>query len=193
MLILSAINCQGGNITETPRIRIEDKEHIKILVCHLIYSLGCPLSKEQLMEITSYEQAVNYFDLVEALDTIGERLCIVTERDGTIFYANTALGIKAAKELSNELPVSVREKMFDEAVRIYTRDAMKQNAMLSVRYAQSPNGCCTMGISIKDENTGRQKYYLNIYTDTSEQAENIKSKIKSNPEKLREHLDNFFK
>ncbi len=178
---------------ETPRIRIEDKEQIRILICHLIYSLGCPLSREQLIEITSYEQAVNYFDLMEALETICERHCAITEHEGAAFYSNTAIGIKAAKELSEDLPPSVREKMFEEAVRVYTRDAAKQHSsILSVRYAQNPNGNCTMGISIKDD-SGKQKYYLNVITDTAEQAENIKSKLKKDPRGLRQYLNNYFK
>ncbi len=178
---------------ETPRIRIEDKEQIRILICHLIYSLGCPLSREQLIEITSYEQAVNYFDLTEALETIGERHCVITEQEGAAFYSNTAIGIKAAKELSEDLPPSVREKMFEEAVRVYTRDAVKQHSsILSVRYAQNPKGSCTMGISIKNDN-GKQKYYLNVITETAEQAENIKSKLKNDPRGLREYLDDYFK
>lgn len=178
---------------ETPRIRVEDKEQIRILICHLIYSLGCPLSREQLMEITSYEQAVNYFDLIEALETIGERHCIITEQEGAVFYSNTAIGIKAAKELADALPMSVREKMFEEAVRVYTRDAAKQHSsILSVRYANNPKGNCTMGISIKDD-SGNQKYYLNVITDTAEQAESIKSKLKKDPRSLREYLDSYFK
>ena len=44
---------------EVPRIRIDDVNKIRILVCHLIYSLGCPLNRDQLVEITSLEQAGN--------------------------------------------------------------------------------------------------------------------------------------
>ena len=49
-----------------------------------------------------------------------------------------------------------------------------------------------MGISIKDD-SGKQKYYLNVITDTAEQAENIKSKLKKDPRGLRQYLNNYFK
>ena len=112
---------------EIPRIKVDDIQLIRILVCHLIYSLGCPLSREQLIEITSLEQAVNYFDLAEALNGIEERLCLVQEYDGEPVYSNTPLGDAAAREFGNTLPASIREKMFEEAVKVYTRDAIKKN------------------------------------------------------------------
>lgn len=175
-----------------PRITINDTHSIRILVCHLIYSLGCPLKKDQLVEITSLEQAVNYFDLMQALDGIEENLCTVSELDGDLLYANTKLGDAAAKEFSSDLPASVREKMFEEAVKVYTRDAMKKDKLYAVRYAESQNGSCTIGISIKDNITGKQKYYLNIYTSDKDSAEKIKNKIKSNPADFSDYLDKYF-
>ena len=174
-----------------PRIRVEDTHSIRILVCHLIYSLGCPLKKEQLMEITSLEQAVSYFDLADALDGIEERLCTVEEVDGDLMYANTKLGDAAAREFGNTLPASIREKMFEEAVKVYTRDAMKNN-LVAVRYAENDNGSCTIGVSMKDEITGKQKYYLNIYTGDKDSAEKIKNKIKADPAEFSRYLDKYF-
>ncbi len=176
----------------TPRITITDINSIRILVCHLIYSLGCPLKKEQLIEITSLEQAVNYFDLAEALDGIEERLCHVEELDGDLVYSNTMLGVKAAQEFASSLPVSIREKMFEEAVKVYTRDAMKKGKLYAVRYAEKEDGSCTIGISINDSATGKQKYYLNIFTGDKESAERIKDRIKSDPAKFSAYLDKYF-
>ncbi len=175
-----------------PRIKVDDINSIRILVCHLIYSLGCPLTKNQLMEITSLEQAVNFFDLNEALDGIEERLCTVEELDGDLVYANTKLGDAAAREFKNMLPVSIREKMFEEAVKVYTRDAMKKDKLFAVRYAENENGSCTIGVSIKDDVTGKQKYYLNIYTGDKDTAEKIKNKIKDNPAEFSRYLDKYF-
>ena len=101
---------------EIPRIRIDDVNEIRILVCHLIYSLGCPLTRDQLAEITSLEQAVNYFDLMEALDGITARLCTCQEVNGVPVYANTKLGDAAAREFGSELPQSIRDKIFEESV-----------------------------------------------------------------------------
>ena len=145
------------------------------------------------MEITSLEQAVSYFDLMEALDGIDENLCTVEEIDGDLVYANTKLGNAAARELESLLPASIREKMFEEAVKVYTRDAMmRKGNMVAVRYAENENGSCTIGISIKDDITGKQKYYLNIYTGDKESAEKIKNKIKADPAKFSRYLDKYF-
>ncbi len=175
-----------------PRITIDDKDKIRILVCHLIYSLGCPLTKNQLIEITSLEQAVNYFDLIDALNGIDEHLCEVTEVDGETSYSNTAVGNHAARELSYELPASIREKMFEEAVKVYTRDAIKNDRLYAVRYAENDNGTCTVGILIKSESSGKQQYYLNIYAENKTQAEKIKDTFKNDPDRFRKLLNDYF-
>ncbi len=174
-----------------PRIRVDDVEKIRILVCHLIYSLGCPLSEDQLIEITSLEDAVNYFDLMEALSGITARLCTCQEVNGTKIYANTPLGDAAAKEFGNEIPQSIREKMFEEAVKIYTRDEGKKS-LVSVRYVENGNGTCTLGVTIKSLRTGRQKYYLTINTNTKAEADAIKNHILLDTAKFRDYIESYF-
>ncbi|MCH5205314.1 MAG: DUF4364 family protein [Oscillospiraceae bacterium] len=178
---------------EIPRIRIEETDDICVLICHLIYSLGCPLSKSQLIEITSLEDAVNYFDLTKALEKIGH-LCEETDVDGEIFYNNTSLGIKAARALGATLPLSVRDKMFKEAVRVYTRDAMKKKGtFLAVRYIKNPDDTCTVGVTINDENTAQQKYYLSLTVENEQAADALKQKLKSDPKAFEKYLDEYFK
>lgn len=177
-----------------PRIRIDDIDDICVLICYLIYSLGCPLSKDQLVEITSFEDAVNYFNLGEALEKVSGHLCEESDVDGEIVYNNTPKGIKAAKELGAALPMSVRDKLFKETVRIYTRDAMrkKKGSFLSVRYITNADKSCTVGVTITDETTARQKYYIEIAAEDIAQADLIKQKVKSSPKGFMEYLDNYF-
>ena len=178
---------------ETPRIRIDDVDDICVLICYLIYSLGCPLSKSQLAEITSLEDAVNYFDLANALDKVSGHLCIETDTDGEIVYTNTSKGIKAARDLGASLPLSVREKMFSEAVRVYTRDAMKKKgAFLSVRYIKNSDDTCTVGITIMDESTARQKYYVEIAAKDEQEADTIKHTVSADSRNFAKYLDNYF-
>lgn len=182
-----------GDIVEIPRIRIEDVDDVCVLICYLIYSLGCPLSKNQLVEITALEDAVNYFNLVQALEKVGGHLCEEAEIDGELVYNNTPTGIKAAKELGATLPLSVRDKMFSEAVRVYTRDAMtKKGSFLAVRYIKNADGSCTVGITIMDETSSREKYYAAVTVDSEEKADIIKKKAKSDPKALAKLLDDYF-
>ncbi len=179
---------------EIPRIRISEIDDICVLICHLIYSLGCPLSKDELIEITSLEDAVNYFNLTSALEKASGRLLNVTDVDGETVFSNTPMGIKAAKDLGDTLPLSVRDKMFKEAVRVYTRDAMyKKGSFLAVRYIQNFDGSCTVGVRIMDEETAKQKYFLEMSVENSEKADLIKNRIKENPKKFKKYLDDYFK
>ncbi|MCH5203405.1 MAG: DUF4364 family protein [Oscillospiraceae bacterium] len=178
---------------EIPRIRVEKIDDICVLICHLIYSLGCPLSKNQLIEITSLEDAVNYFGLIKALDKANGHLLSAVEIDDELIYSNTEFGTKAARELSTSIPLSIRDKMFQEAVRVYTRDAMKKKGtMVAVRYIQNSDNTCTVGVRIMDEETTNQKYFLEMNADNPEKADLIKNKIKKDPKAFIKYLDDFF-
>lgn len=178
---------------ETPRIRIDNIDDICVLICYLIYSLGCPLSKSQLAEITSLEDAVNFFDLSGALEKVSGHLCIETDTDGETVYANTAMGIKAARDLGASLPLSIREKMFSEAVRVYTRDAMKKKgSFFSVRYIKNADNTCTVGITVMDEATARQKYYVEVIAKDEQEADIIKHKVRDNSRDFVKNLDDYF-
>lgn len=176
-----------------PRIRVEEIDDICVLICHLIYALGCPLTKDQLIEITSLEEAVNYFDLIQALEKATGRLCVEVHLNDEIAYANTELGIKAARELGGSLPLSIREKMFDEAVRVYTRDSMKKKGtFLSLRYIKNTDNTCTLGITVMNTETAKQRYYLSIDTENEQEAEAIKEKINKDPNAFAKYLDDYF-
>ena len=178
---------------EVPKIRIDDIDDICVLICYLIYSLGCPLSTSQLAEITSLDEAVNYFDLSNALEKVRRNLCTETFVDGETFYANTPQGIKAARDLGASLPLSIREKLFREAVRVYTRDAMKKKgSFLSVRYIKNADSTCTVGITVMDEITARQKYYVAVTAKNEQEADIIKHKVNSDSKSFAKYLDDYF-
>lgn len=178
---------------EVPRIRIDNIDDICVLICYLIYSLGCPLARSQLIEITSLEEAVNYFDLSAAFDKVRGHLCIETDTDGETVYSNTPNGIKAARDLGASLPLSIREKMFSEAVRVYTRDAMKKKgSFLSVRYIKNADNSCTVGITVMDEQTASRKYYVEIAAKDEQEADAIKHKVIADARNFALYLDGYF-
>lgn len=176
-----------------PRIRIEEIDDICVLICYLIYSLGCPLSKQQLLEITSLEDAVNYFAFDEAFAKAEAHLIEKIETDGELFYGNSSAGIKAARELGATLPLSIRDKMFKEAVRVYTRDAMhRTGSSVSVRYIKNADGSCTVGVTVMDTISATQKYYLSVVVPNEEKADLYKKKITENPRAFAKYLDDYF-
>lgn len=176
-----------------PRIRIEDIDEISILICYLIYALGCPLTTNQIIEITSLEEAVGYFNLMQAIDKSSDRLFEEIVIDEKKAFRNTVIGIKTARELGDTLPLSIREKMYKEAVRVYTRDTMKKNGtFLSTSSVKNPDNTVTLSITVMDTDTAKQRYSLSVETENSEQAETIQSRLKKNPNDFAKMLDDYF-
>ena len=61
-----------------------------------------------------------------------------------------------------------------------------------MRYAEHENGTCTIGITIKSEKTGRQKYYLTISAADKTEADKIKKRVQKSPEDFRRYLESYF-
>ena len=77
-------------------------------------------------------------------------------------------------------------------MKVYTRDEIKKDSLVSVRYAEHENGTCTIGVTIKSEKTGRQKYYLTISAADKAEADSIKKRIQRSPENFRQYLESYF-
>ena len=82
--------------------------------------------------------------------------------------------------------------MFEEAVKVYTRDEIRKDSLVSVRYAEHENGTCTIGITLKSQKTGKQKYYLTISAEDKTEADYIKKRIQKDPEAFRQYLESYF-
>ena len=77
-------------------------------------------------------------------------------------------------------------------MKVYPRDEIKKDSLVSVRYAEHENGTCTIGVTIKSEKTGRQKYYLTISAADKTEADSIKKRIQRSPENFRQYLESYF-
>ena len=54
------------------------------------------------------------------------------------------------------------------------------------------NGTCTIGITLKSQKTGKQKYYLTISAEDKTEADYIKKRIQKDPEAFRQYLESYF-
>ncbi len=111
---------------EIPVIRLEDPYQIRLLVCFILNSVGCPLTEKQLIEITTENDMVNYFDLIQALNGIENNgLCTVCV-DGTLTsYAIAENGKKALLSYESHIPLSIRERCVKNAVDLLNREQYK--------------------------------------------------------------------
>ena len=111
---------------------------IRLLLCYLVQHSG-PVTQRQLETALTDAQLVNYFEIGSCLDDIRRQGLV--ERTGDE-YAITPKGRRVARELTHDLPLSVRERAVAAVVKaqLWTRKQAEYSAVISAR----ADGHCTV-------------------------------------------------
>ena len=111
---------------------------IRLLLCYLVQHSG-PITREQLETALLDAQLVNYFEIGSCLDDI-RRQGLVQCEEGE--YTITPKGRRVARELTGDLPLTVRERAVAAVVKaqLWTRKQAEYSAVVS----QRSDGHCTV-------------------------------------------------
>lgn len=93
---------------------LNDSAQIRILLCYLIQAAE-PLPRPTLEGALLQEQLVNYFEMGSALADVEKNGLIVDTEDG---YIITDRGATVARELRDDVPLTVRESAMRAVLRI---------------------------------------------------------------------------
>lgn len=107
-------------------VGLRDKTDIKILICYMLAYIKKPLSLQNVCDVLTPEDIVNYFDLAEAWGELIASGHIVADEEDEKKYVITPLGIEAGASFERKLPLSIREKAIKSTLRmlaIAERDA----------------------------------------------------------------------
>ena len=155
------------------------QNEVKLLLCHMLVEARAPMSFQQLYDILSGLELVNYFELREALDALLRAGHIVSSLPDTAggMYTLTALGQQVVRELSAALPRTIREKAARSAKQTIKRARRLQELLVEIR--QENNGF-RISLAIP-EPTGGELVSLSLYMPTREECENIRRAFLNDP------------
>ena len=103
---------EEGRIAGVSPGGIRDSYHVKILICYLLDKVADPMTEEQLIEILTGDQTVNYFLLTSTIAEMKKLGHLHKEGKG---YCLSPLGRETAEKLSGELPMTLRERLLAAA------------------------------------------------------------------------------
>ena len=125
---------------------IRDKTDIKILILYVLHRLPKPVASATLSELVLCDDAINYFDYVDALSEL-----VITgnafELDGERYLISDK-GRRNLAELENQLPYTIRMKAADSTAR--TARELLREAMISAEHEQREDGSYTVKLSLSD-------------------------------------------
>ncbi|MEG2596816.1 MAG: DUF4364 family protein [Oscillospiraceae bacterium] len=118
---------------------IKEVYEVKILICYLLHSVEFPLSQQNLGEIFSADEAVDYFTFVTALNELkasGHLYTMIVEEEEQ--YRLTELGVETALNLQQALPSSLRDKVVKRGMGLLAK--MRKNNEISTKIEPCHNG-----------------------------------------------------
>jgi len=150
---------------------------IKILVCYILNSVKCPMTRNQICDTLQKNGLANYFDINSALDELLENGAI--KEDGNIeegLIAITSKGINSAKELENQLLHGMREKAVKTALQILARARSEKENKVYVKKVD--NG---YDITFEIESKGDRLLSLTLNVTDEWQADQLKEGFLNDP------------
>ena len=113
-----------------------NQNDIRILLCYILNSVNGPLSGESISQIVQEKALANYFEVGDALASLLRQGNLQQDEEG--LYTVTPAGREIAQSLDATLPLSVRDKALEAALRLMADSkARRENR---VELAETENG-----------------------------------------------------
>lgn len=112
-----------------------NQNDIRVLLCYILSSVDGPLSKEDLCEILQGKALANYFESEDALAALETQGHVARTPEG---YRITPTGREIARDLDTQLPLTVRDKALEAAVRLLAKARSRRENRVDI--AEGPGG-----------------------------------------------------
>ena len=155
---------------------LREKAEIKLLVCYLLKKIDKPITRAKINEILQEYSIANYFEVNQAISELIKNGRILCELDGNDEKLQlSAQALYDVGEIENSLPRSIREKAVSAALKILTRDRIKQESMVEV--CELEHG---FHVTFTIEDVGTELLKLTVYVSDRSQIELVKRNFFNN-------------
>lgn len=153
---------------------LRKKEHIKVLICYLLFTTKISIPKNDVIKILQENNLANYFEANASLSQLLDLKAI--EQNGEKILL-TESGEVIAKELESDVPFSIREKALAATIRLMAKSKIENENKVNIQ--KTKNGYeTTLEISGGEFNL----MSVTMYTPCLEQANFVKKNFHNDPE-----------
>lgn len=176
---------------ESPKIIIDDKLTIQIYLCFLIDRLG-ELTDEQLSDIITEYETVNFLEYLEALSIAQEKELIKSdENKGQKIFSLLPKGKMMADEFFNRIPLSIREKSLEYGQYVLKMAELERSVVCRIERGEY-NEPCFLTVKFLNEMGGPNLMELKIYAPDFEQAKQMRERFFEKPSDTVAKIMNMF-
>lgn len=159
---------------------LRNKNEIKVLICYLLKTIDCKISREHIGDIMQDQGIANYFEAMDAVSELlsnGSITSDFTEEHEYLYI--TDLGRGAVNVVEKDLPKTVREKAVKTALKFLTLERNEREN--DVRIIPEGNGYA-VSFSLKDKNEALME--LKMFVPDSAQAQKLKDNFIEDPARV---------
>ena len=176
---------------ESPKIIIDDKLTIQIYLCFLIDRLG-DLTDEQLSDIITEHEAVNFLEYLEALSIAQEKELIKAEENkNKKVLSLLPKGKMMANEFYTRIPLSIREKSLEYGQYVLKMAELERSVVCRIERGGF-NEPCFLTVTFLNEMGGPNLMELKIYAPDFEQAKQMRERFYEKPSDTVAKIMNMF-
>ena len=169
-------------INEAPKITVEDKLDIQFYICFLLDQLG-KLTENQLSDIITECETVNYYDYLEALSIVVEKkLAEKSEEKSELVYSLMPHGKMMSEEFYQHIPLSVREKSVEYGKKVLELSEVER--ALQCRIERTQEAHCFVTVRFINEMGGPDLVNLRLYAPNLEEAKKMKERFYERPSEI---------
>lgn len=166
-------------IYEAPKITVDDQLDIHIYVCHLLDVLG-DLTDEQLSDIITECEAVNYYNYLESLSMIVEKQLVEVIKKGDVsYYHLLPQGKTMSDEFHHRIPLSVREKSIEYGKKVLEMSELERSIKCKIEKTQDKH--CFVHITFLNEMGGPDLLQMRLYAPNFDEAKKMRERFYEKP------------
>ena len=156
---------------------VDEVYRVQILLAYFLNRINQLCTPNQLTEIATGENIINYFDYTAAINAMLNNGTIETvEVEGTEYYRLTEKGKSGAEDFKKQVSKGLRDKIYSSGLRLFAKLKNERDVHFEVTEAGKGYSVrctsCDVDLTLMD---------ITLFAPDEEQANYIKSKIMMNP------------
>ncbi|MBR0423320.1 MAG: DUF4364 family protein [Clostridia bacterium] len=162
---------------------LRDIQEIKILICYIFDKLDIHLRKSDITAILQNYALANYFEVSQAFSQMVLNNNLSADPNNNNYYLITPSGKMISEELSDNLPLTVREKALKSAKQYLKRLKIEKENTVNIK--KTPFGYT---VNCKVSGGEFNMMEVKLYAPDITAATAIKNNFYKNPEKIYESI-----
>ncbi len=158
---------------------LRNRSNVRLLICYVINCLNKPVDKDLIITAMQKNGVANYFEILEAFNDLLNKQNIIKSNGTQDLYTLSKSGRLIASNLSDELPVTIRERTLETVIELIMQEKNERENEAEIIKIQ--NGYM-VDCHVKDSEN--DLFSFKLYVPDAKQARLVKKNFQNNAEMI---------